>query len=224
MAACMGMYTTASLSLPSGLSGLSYVPMTSNGTLPIMTCLPSGSLSPNSCSTIFLLRTATFEPALSSASVQERPDTMVPPSTSNQSVLNDCTLIDDRNCPRYRALAFVLICVMTARMEGRARNVFASSTVNRGLRRHLQVSALPSHASKLIGARLTKNVVGPAAARSFVTALLMPVIMAPIATTTNTPTETPRMVSPARTLLARMDSSAMPTPSIVPLMLVLSDI
>src|SRR5574339_770501 len=36
---------------------------------------------------------------------------------------------------------------------------------------------------------------------------------APMPTTTNTPTATPRIVSAARTLFERMASSAMPTPS-----------
>src|SRR4051794_22441329 len=41
----------------------------------------------------------------------------------------------------------------------------------------------------------------------------MPRTIDDIATTTNTPSETPMIVSPARTLLARSWSSAIPTPS-----------
>ncbi len=49
-----------------------------------------------------------------------------------------------------------------------------SVSVSGGLRNHLQVSSVPSHASKLIGKRDTKNVVGPVLSRSFATLALMP--------------------------------------------------
>ena len=43
--------------------------------------------------------------------------------------------------------------------------------------------------------------------------LLKPAIIAPITITTITPIATPRMVSAARTLCARSEANAMPTPS-----------
>src|SRR5688572_32896620 len=45
--------------------------------------------------------------------------------------------------------------------------------------------------------------------------LLNPAISAPITMTTMTPIATPRIVSAARTLWARSDASAIPTPSIM---------
>ena len=61
--------------------------------------------------------------------------------------------------------------------------------------------------------RLTKKVLGPADSSMSVTLRLMPVMAEAMAMTTMTPMATPRMVSAARTLLARSESRAMPTPS-----------
>src|ERR1041384_7376068 len=58
-----------------------------------------------------------------------------------------------------------------------------------------------------------KNDVGPAASTSRAKLSLMPRTTDDSATTTNTPTATPMMVSSARTLFARIDSSASVTPS-----------
>src|SRR5215217_5751887 len=58
-----------------------------------------------------------------------------------------------------------------------------------------------------------KNDVGPDASRSRRNDSLIPRTTDDIATTTNTPSATPMMVRPARTLLDRRASSAMPTPS-----------
>ncbi len=61
--------------------------------------------------------------------------------------------------------------------------------------------------------RNTKNVRGPSWLKISATPRLMPVIIEPITITTITPMATPRMVSAARTLLARSDHRAMLTPS-----------
>src|SRR5512142_2692943 len=58
-----------------------------------------------------------------------------------------------------------------------------------------------------------KNDVGPAASPSRAKLSLMPRTTDDSATTTNTPTATPMIVSSARTLFARIDSSASVTPS-----------
>src|SRR5690348_6571158 len=58
-----------------------------------------------------------------------------------------------------------------------------------------------------------KNEVGPAASTSRAKLSLMPRTTEDSATTTNTPTATPMIVSRARTLLARIDSIARETPS-----------
>ena len=54
---------------------------------------------------------------------------------------------------------------------------------------------------------------GPSVSSCLATARLMPVMAEAMAITTMTPMATPRMVSAARTLLARTESSAMPIPS-----------
>src|SRR5450759_3513853 len=58
-----------------------------------------------------------------------------------------------------------------------------------------------------------KNEVGPAASRSLAKLSLIPRTTEAIATTTNTPIATPMIVSAARTLFERIESTAMPTPS-----------
>src|SRR6478672_9829335 len=60
------------------------------------------------------------------------------------------------------------------RMLGSRPRASTSASVSRGLRKNLQVSSVPSHASKLIGKRETKNVVGPVLSRSLATLSLMP--------------------------------------------------
>src|SRR3982751_5755696 len=81
------------------------------------------------------------------------------------------------------------------------------------LRRHGQLSADPSHELISAGHREMKNVVGPAAAMLLDTPSLMPCTAADITVTTKTPTAMPRIVSPARTLLVRIESKAITTPS-----------
>src|SRR2546427_9317502 len=61
--------------------------------------------------------------------------------------------------------------------------------------------------------RPTQNVFGPDCSSMSATPLLKPLTIAPITITTITPIATPRIVSAARALWARSDSSAMPTPS-----------
>jgi len=61
--------------------------------------------------------------------------------------------------------------------------------------------------------RPTKNVLGPSDASMSDSPLLKPAIRAPMTMTTITPIATPRMVRAARTLCARSEASAIPTPS-----------
>ena len=103
----------------------------------------------------------------------------------------------------------------TVRTLGSRSIVTTSTSESGGLRNHLQVSSVPSHASKEIGKRETKKVVGPLFSRSFATLALIPCTAAEISTTTKTPTAIPRIVRPARTLLARIESTAIVTPSFI---------
>src|SRR6185437_14947790 len=103
---------------------------------------------------------------------------------------------------------------MTPATEGCRAMRCASSTVSGALCRHGQLSSDPLQLLMAMGHFVTKNVVGPAAARLFSTPELMPCTAADMAVTTNTPTATPRMVSAARTLLERIASKAMKTPSL----------
>src|ERR1039457_388354 len=102
---------------------------------------------------------------------------------------------------------------MTSPTELSRASASASVKVRRGFERHLHVSPESSHTSNVMGQRFTKNVVGPADSNCLATLALMPCTAAEITTTTNTPTATPRIVSAARTLFARMASSAIVTPS-----------
>src|SRR6185437_11805683 len=104
-------------------------------------------------------------------------------------------------------------CTITFWIAGWRSITCASSVVSGALCRHGQLSAEPLHELMATGHRVTKNVVGPAAARPSVTPSLMPCTAADIAVTTNTPTAMPSMVSAARTLFERMASNAMRTPS-----------
>src|SRR4051812_8582486 len=58
------------------------------------------------------------------------------------------------------------------------------------------------------------KVLGPIDSSMPLTSLLMPLIIDAITMTTMTPMATPRMVSAARTLFDRSESSAIPTPSV----------
>src|SRR6185312_861004 len=98
-------------------------------------------------------------------------------------------------------------------MPGCRRITCASSSVSGALCRHGQLSADPLHELIATGHRVTKNVVGPAAARLADTPELMPCTVADMPVTTNTPTAIPKMVRLARTLLARIESKAIVTPS-----------
>src|SRR5690348_9902503 len=102
---------------------------------------------------------------------------------------------------------------MTPRMPGCRRITWASSTVSGALWRQGQLLAEPLHELMATGQRVTKNVVGPAAARLADTPELMPCTVADIPVTTKTPTAMPRIVNAARTLLVRMESKAIATPS-----------
>ena len=90
----------------------------------------------------------------------------------------------------------------------------ASTRRNGGLLRHLQLlSSASLHPSSCTGKRFTKKVVGPAFSNSRATLSLIPLMAADITTTTKTPMAMPRIVSAARTLLARRASIAMRIPS-----------
>src|SRR3954469_2363665 len=138
---------------------------------------------------------------------------MSPPSTSVQ--LGEYTSIPAlETLSLYLNFAPVPTCAVTARMLRSRPSSDTSSIGMAGLRRSGQVSSVPSHAlNPPIGRRYTKNEVGLAASTSRRNDSLMPRTTDDIATTTNTPSATPMMVSPARTLFERRASSAMPTPS-----------
>src|SRR5712692_4917847 len=90
----------------------------------------------------------------------------------------------------------------------------ASSTFIGGLRRQGQFSSVSSQMlTPPWKCRPTQKVFGPDCSSMSLTPLLKPLMSAPITITTITPIATPRIVSAARTLLARSESSAMPTPS-----------
>src|SRR5439155_1460825 len=102
----------------------------------------------------------------------------------------------------------------TSLTAGRVRRYFASSTVSQGFRRHGDSSSEPSETlSPSLKNRQTKNVLGPSVSSWWDTARLTPVIAEAMVITTRTPMTTPRMVSEARTLLARTESRAIPIPS-----------
>src|SRR5215510_991104 len=100
-------------------------------------------------------------------------------------------------------------------MDGRRPSPSASSLLIAGLRRsgHDAGSLGSQLWNPPIGRRKTKNDVGPAAATSRANDSFTPRTTDDNATTTNTPTATPMMVSAARPLFERMDSKAMLTPS-----------
>src|SRR5689334_22173392 len=92
---------------------------------------------------------------------------------------------------------------------------FASSVVIAGFRRSGQeFGSLGSQLwNPAMGRRYTKNEFGPAAVTSRANDSLTPRTTDDSATTTNTPTATPRIVSAARPLFARIYSNAIDTPS-----------
>src|SRR5204863_8558572 len=91
---------------------------------------------------------------------------------------------------------------------------WASSSEIGGLRRQGLISSDPSEMlTPPEKKRPTQNVFGPDCSSMSATPLLKPLTIAPITITTITPIATPRIVSAARALWARSDSSAMPTPS-----------
>jgi len=95
----------------------------------------------------------------------------------------------------------------------------ASISLIGGLRRHGLDSSEPSETlTPAWKKRQTRNVRGAIDSKMPDTLLLIPLIIAAITITTITPMATPRMVSAARPLLPRSESSAMPTPSNRPVM------
>src|ERR1035437_1348674 len=179
----------------------------------IVNSFPSASSSPNNCCFAFRLRIATFAAERDSCSVNIRPSCMSGGLISGQFDVTPitCTL----ESVRSRRFACTLHpCWMRTWLTELSRaSASASTKVMRGFERHLHVSPESSHGSNEMGQRFTKNVVGPDDSNCLATLALMPCTAAEITTTTNTPTATPRMVSAARTLFARIASSAMVTPS-----------
>src|SRR6266581_2435103 len=115
-------------------------------------------------------------------------------------------VLSDRS--RYLNVLPLATCCVTAKIDESRSIPFASSSVIAGLRRYGQeFSSLGSQLlNPPIGRRYTKNDVGPAAATSRANDSFTPRTTDDSATTTNTPIATPRIVSVARALLARMAS------------------
>ena len=200
-------------------------PITSYGERLTCTTLPNGSLSsPNSRFFISSLITSTRAPLMSSASVKLRPSLMSPPLVSSQLAVVALTRADGSIRSKYLNEAPAPLPMLTPSMLSSRAIACASVTRIGGLLRHLQVSSVSSQASRLIGNRFTKKVVGPAFSNSAATPRLIPWIAADITTTTSTPIAMPRMVSAARTRLARSESTAMTTPSNNPEMRAAMDI
>src|ERR1019366_4105152 len=196
-----------------------YTPMTTNRppTLPrsavIVNSLPIASSSPNNCCFAFRLRIATGAAERDSCSVKARPSTMSGGLMAGQFEVTPATWTLDSARSRYFACTLHPCWIMISLTELSRASASNSANVMRGFDRHLHVSPESSHASNVMGQRFTKNVVGPADSNCLATLALMPCTAAEITTTTNTPTATPRIVSAARTLFARMASSAIVTPS-----------
>ena len=103
---------------------------------------------------------------------------------------------------------------VTSRTVRNFSSILASSTVSQGFRRQGDNSSEPSLMVRPPWKnRSTKKVLGPRVSSMAETLRLIPVMAEAIAMTTMTPMATPRIVSAARTLLARSESSAMDTPS-----------
>src|SRR3954462_12179812 len=100
-------------------------------------------------------------------------------------------------------------------MDGSCSMPLASAIVIPGLRRSgHEFGSFGSPLEKpLIGRRYTKKDVGPAAATSRANDSFTPRTTDDSATTTNTPTATPMIVRAARLLFARIESTAIVTPS-----------
>src|SRR3954463_7706592 len=105
------------------------------------------------------------------------------------------------------------MCAVTPATAGSRRMSAAFVSVSGLLRRHGQLSAEPLHELISAGQRVMEKVGGPAAAMLLETPSLMPWTAADITVTTKTPTAIPRIVRPARTLLVRIESKAIRTPS-----------
>jgi hypothetical protein len=97
--------------------------------------------------------------------------------------------------------------------SGRRWTAFHSASVIPGKRRSGQFSFVGLQLLKPGFERRTWKVDVPNSSMSCWNDWRMPCTVAPIATTTNTPTATPEMVRAARTLLARSESRAMYAPS-----------
>src|ERR1035437_2205929 len=97
--------------------------------------------------------------------------------------------------------------------SGRSWMACSSSSETGGFLRSGQGSSGLLHWLFVGSRRLIWKVVAPNSSRSFWKLWRMPCTAAAIVTTTNTPTATPEIVSAARTLLLRIASKAMVTPS-----------
>src|SRR5205807_8031187 len=199
---------------PNSCGGGLNTPMTVYGTPWMWMRCPMGSIWSNSSSASFWLTTATWAAAASSTSVNERPGDTSPPATVGQAALR----------PRTRTLCWALLPNVTSAWppsssatqltDGTRSIARASSSEIGGLRRQGLISSDPSEMfTPPWKKRPTQNVLGPDCSNMSATPLLKPLTIAPITITTITPIATPRIVSAARALCARSDSSAMPTPS-----------
>ena len=178
-----------------------------------MTSLPSASDSPNRRSLATVLITTTRWALRDSCSVKARPSTMSGGLICGQFEVNPMTVTLDSVLSRYLACAPHPCCMPTSATDDTRLSASASPKVSCGLERQTHDSSPPWQASKRIGKRCTKKVVGPDDWNCLATLSLIPCTAAEINTTTNTPTATPRIVRLARTLLARMASKAIATPS-----------
>src|SRR5437762_5256192 len=199
---------------PNNCGGGLNTPMTLYGTAWMWMRWPIGSIRSNSSSASFWLTTTTWAEAASSTSVKERPGETSPPATLGHAALR----------PKMRTLCWVLApnvmsaCPPSSRAtqltRGRRAMTWASATEIGGLWRQGLISSEPSEiTTPPEKKRPTQNVFGPDCSSMSATPLLKPLTIAPITITTMTPIATPRIVSAARALWARSDSSAMPTPS-----------
>ena len=188
---------------------------------PMSIVLSSGSESPNSCLASSSLMTTTRSPAVASFDGEVAAGIDVAAAVDLLPVAREAA----RRCTPRSALVLVRRssrCV-SSRAAGRAdasaaaRSASTSASVSGGLRQPLaRRRPCRRRPRSVIGKRETKNVVGPVLSRSLATLSLMPCMAAEITTTTNTPTAMPRIVRPARTLLARIESRAIVTPSPMP--------
>ena len=104
---------------------------------------------------------------------------------------------------------------MAASTVGRRSSTLASTGSSSGLF-HQGGRRLPASEKRtaVTSKRITTKLLGPPASNASITVERMPVMSAASATTTDTPTATPRIVRLERSALARIASNAMSKPSL----------